>query len=49
MDFGGVLAVLKAGGYDGFLSAEILQQPDGETAARCAHRNLSRLLARLGG
>jgi sugar phosphate isomerase/epimerase len=49
IDFGSLLAVLTAGGYDGFLSAEMVQQPDGETAARFAHRTLSLLLARLGG
>ncbi len=49
IDFSSLLAVLTAGGYDGFLSAEIVQQPDGPTAARVAHRTLASLLARLGG
>ncbi len=39
VNFRSCLAVLKASGYDGYLSAEVLPIPDGITAARqtCAH------------
>jgi sugar phosphate isomerase/epimerase len=48
IDFGALLAVLAAAKYDGFLSAEVVQQPDGPSAARIAYRTLSELLRRLG-
>jgi sugar phosphate isomerase/epimerase len=43
IDFAGIVAVLKASGYEGFLSAEIVQIPDGATAARRAYAHLRAL------
>jgi sugar phosphate isomerase/epimerase len=48
IDFAAIIAVLKAGGYDGFLSAEVLPYPDGEGAARVARAHLKAILAGLG-
>jgi 5-keto-L-gluconate epimerase len=44
VDFGAIITTLRATGYDGFLSAEVLPDPDGATAARSAHSYLRGLL-----
>jgi sugar phosphate isomerase/epimerase len=35
IDFGAIAKILKEIGYQGFVSGEILPEPDGETAAKC--------------
>ena len=45
IDFPAIVATLRRSGYDGYLSAELLARPDGDTAALAdAHRYLRPLL-----
>ncbi len=45
LDFGRIVAALQGAGYQGFLSAEILPQPDPDTAARKALEQMRAILA----
>lgn len=47
IDFASIVAVLAAIGYEGFLSAEVLAEPDGTTAGRGAYSHLNSILERL--
>jgi sugar phosphate isomerase/epimerase len=49
IDFAEIITVLKAGGFEGYLSVEVVAYPDGETAAREGHAHLTRLLGRFDG
>ncbi|MSU73302.1 MAG: sugar phosphate isomerase/epimerase [Opitutus sp.] len=44
IDFPAIVRTLRAGGYQGFLSAELLARPDGDTAARQTLSHLRPLL-----
>ncbi|MGA2820021.1 MAG: sugar phosphate isomerase/epimerase family protein [Anaerolineales bacterium] len=44
IDFAKVIAILGEIGYDGFLSAELLGQPDPDTAAKCTMARMRALL-----
>jgi 5-keto-L-gluconate epimerase len=45
IDFGSIVTALGDGGYDGFLSAEVLPDPDGAAAARSAYSYLQGILS----
>ena len=47
-DFAQIVATLRAMGYDGWLSAEILPKPDPETAARETIRHMRQVLQEVG-
>ena len=44
-DFRSIVGALREAGYDGFLSAEILPEPDPETAARSTVGFLRKIIA----
>jgi sugar phosphate isomerase/epimerase len=44
INFSAIIACLREVGYEGYLSAEILAQPDPDTAARDAVAHMRRLL-----
>lgn len=48
IDFPAIVSTLKASGYQGYLSAELLALPDGDTAARQTADYMHRLLASTG-
>lgn len=48
IDFAAILRVLKAGGYNGYLSAELLPLPDPDEAARLTLEHMRRLLELVG-
>ena len=44
LDFGDIVAELQAGGYHGYLSAELLAEPDPDTAARLTIEHMRRFV-----
>jgi sugar phosphate isomerase/epimerase len=48
LDFRGIVSTLTRGGYDGFLSAELLAKPDPDTAAEMTVRHMRGVLTQIG-
>jgi sugar phosphate isomerase/epimerase len=49
LDFAGIVSTLAQGGYEGYLSAELLAKPDPDTAAEMTIRTMRGIMSQMAG